>query len=322
MATTTILILSVDEAHRLRHSVPAAKVQENARVCVIDNASTDDTAAVAREHGVECLRLGERRSYCGAINAGVASTDGEAVMLLNADCVLESDFLKMARPRLEEHRVGSVSGRLLRLTDLETGRRLDRIDTVGIGMRRSRKNVLAGFDSLTSTWDRPREVFGPDGAAALYRRETLDDCAVDGEVLDESFESWASDVDLAWRARLLGWRCAYEPRALGHHVRTYRPDTRDAMPRRARRLVFRNRYLLMAKNEVPEDLWPDLHRVLAYEVLVLGYALLREPQLLAGYVEACRLLPRAWRKRRVIQDRRQARGLAGLRGSSHIPRAA
>ena len=319
MADTTILILSVDEGARLRHSLPAAIRQEGAEVCVIDNASSDDTAGVASDHGAKCLRLDERLSYCAAINAGIALTSGEAVLLLNADCVLDPGFLAFARPHLERPAVGSVSGRLMRLTTLDEGHCLDRIDTMGIAMRRSRKNLLAGHDRRFDDRDPPGEVFGADGAAALYRRETLEDCALDGAVLDEDLVSWTSDVDLAWRARLLGWRCACEPRAVGYHVRTYRPETRRRMPSRERRLLFRNRYLLLAKNEVGKDLWPDLHHVLAYEGMVLAYALLREPHLLRGYADALRRLPRALRKREVMQRRRRARGLAGLRASGFVP---
>ena len=64
-------------------------------------------------------------------------------------------------------------------------------------------------------------------AAALYRRQTLTECALDGrEVLDEDMALWASDADLAWRAQLLGWSAVYEPSAVAEHVRTYSPSTR------------------------------------------------------------------------------------------------
>jgi GT2 family glycosyltransferase len=155
-------------------------------------------------------------------------------------------------------------------------------------------------------------VFGADGAAALYRRETLEDCAVAGQVLDEDMELWASDVDLAWRARLRGWKCVYDPRAVAYHVRSYSPSTRARMPAGARRLQFRNRYLMIAKNDTAGGLARDLPRLLAFEVAALGFALLREPFLLRGYAEAARLLPDALRKRREVQARRRARAPLGL----------
>jgi GT2 family glycosyltransferase len=141
--------------------------------------------------------------------------------------------------------------------------------------------------------------FGADGAAALYRRTTLEACAIEGEVLDEAFEKYASDVDLAWRAHLRGWRCAYEPSAIAYHVRTYGPSTRGQVSQRDRQLQFRNRYLMMAKNETPSGLIRHLPWIAAYEVLALGHVLLRERYLLSAYRDAGRHLPAARRRRRL-----------------------
>lgn len=301
---TTILFVSADEAVNLRHSLPLARAQQGARVVVVDNASTDATADVAREHGAELIRLERRTSYAAALNAGLpAAGESAAVLFLNADCFLAPGFLAAARARLEEPGVGSVAPKLIRTRGPGPEARLDRIDAVGIYMHRSRKNLLAGHGRPLPAFERPGEVFGADGAAALYRSETLDDCAVAGAVFDEDLDSLASDVDLAWRAAVLGWRCAYEPRAVAWHIRTFRPATRAALPERSRRLTFRNRYLLIAKNDRPRDLLRDLPWILAYELAALGFALARERHLLRGYVEVARLLPAAARRRGAIRAR-------------------
>jgi GT2 family glycosyltransferase len=174
---------------------------------------------------------------------------------------------------------------------------------------RRRKNDLAGHGLPSGCFDTPGEAFGPDGAAALYRREMLDDCRLGGLVLDEAMEKWASDVDLAWRGHTLGWRSVYEPAALAYHVRSYSPTTRSQVPERDRRVQFRNRYLMMLKNDTAE-LWGDLPRVLGFEALALAFALLRERHLLGGYADVARLLPRAMRHRRELAARRRGRPFA------------
>jgi GT2 family glycosyltransferase len=174
---------------------------------------------------------------------------------------------------------------------------------------RRRKNNLAGHGRPSLAYETPGPSFGPDGAAALYRRDLLEDCAIDGKPLDESFEKWAVDVDLAWRAQILGWQGAYEPSAVAYHVRSYSPSTRAGMPERDRRVQFRNRYLMMVKNDTLQDVRGDLGRIAAYEVAALGYALLRERHLLRGYRDLRELLPTARRHRREIQARRRERGL-------------
>jgi hypothetical protein len=82
------------------------------------------------------------------------------------------------------------------------------------------------------------------------------------------------------------------------------------VPERDRLVQFRNRYLMMVKNDALQDVQEDVHRIAAYEVAALAYVLLRERHLLSGYREAMRLLPAARRKRRAIQALRRERGFA------------
>ena len=305
---TAILVISADRADCLEHSLPLALAQDGAEVTVIDNASRDATGALARRGGARHLRLPERVSWAAANNRGIEATAGEAVLLLNADCFLDRGFLRAARPRLAEEGVGSVTPKLLRTEGPLPGQRLDAVDCIGMTVDRRRKNTLLGHGRPGLAYEEPAPTFGPDGAAALYRREMLSDCSLDGQVLAEDLEKWASDVDLAWRGHVLGWRSAYEPRALGWHIRSYSPSTRAAVPERDRRVQFRNRYLMIAANDSPTGLLRDLPRILAYELLALGHVALRERHLLRGYAEARRLLPLARRRHALLEHKLRGRG--------------
>ena len=303
---TAILVLSVDEAERLETCLPAAARQGADEIVVIDNACVDATEEVAREYG-RTVRLAERHTYAAAMNAGLrAVRDADAVLLLNADCVLEDGALAALAAHLRDPCVGAVAPKLVRDADAS------RIDAAGMVLDRRRKNHVAGHTAAAHAHAVAGEVFGPDGACGLWRRATLDDCAPGGEVFDETLELWASDADLAWRARLLGWRAVYEPAALGHHVRFFSPSTRGSVPAAHRRLQFRNRLLMIAKNDRLADLARDLPHVLAYEILALGYAVLVERELLRAYADAWRALPATRRRRAELQPRRRARPPYGL----------
>jgi GT2 family glycosyltransferase len=339
---TTILLLSVDEAPMLERSLPAALAQHvggeaeagegtgseagaEVEVVVIDNACADATAELAERLGARLIRLPRRRSYAGAINDAIEQTEGDAVLLLNADCFLRPGFLAAALPRLAEPGVGSVAPKLLRVEGPSGYDELGEIDAAAMVVDRRRKNGLVGHGHPARAFDRTAGVFGADGAAALYRRATLVDCAlaarevlVDGslaagEVLDEDMELWASDADLAWRAQLYGWRSVYEPAAVAEHVRSYSPSTRSQMSEQARRLQFRNRYLMMIKNDTGAGFARDLAWIASYEILALGHVLLRERHLLGGYRDAWRLRGRARLRRRLIQERRRGSPPFGLR---------
>jgi hypothetical protein len=90
----------------------------------------------------------------------------------------------------------------------------DVINSAGLSVDRlgvSYDRLLGAPTSMSER--RPVEVFGACGGAALHRRRMLDE--VGG--MDETYFFALDDVDLAWRARMLGWRCLYAPAAIVHH---------------------------------------------------------------------------------------------------------
>ena len=305
-------MLSSDEAPLLEHSLAAALSDGFDEALVIDNASSDATAEVARRHGVERLELGRRLPYTEAMNAGLRRVSADAVALLQADTFVTPGYRVACLAALRDPSVGSVAPKLLRTRGPRREDRLPTIDAAAMSIDRRRKNSLVGHGSPAASYGVAADVFGADGAAAMYRRETLEDCAVAGEVFDENMPGWGCDADLAWRTQLFGWTARYEPAAVVHHVRTYSPTTRAHTSARDRRTQFRNRYLMIAKNDRLGDLLRDAGPLLEYELLALGYALLREPELLGGYVEALRRLPGALRRRRLIQAGRLAQVPFGL----------
>lgn len=310
-------IISTNEGELLRHALPPVLAQDDVEVVVIDNASGDSTADVARDLGVRCVRLDERHSFGRAMNLAVRSVDTEAILFVQPDCFLSPGFVAAAHRHLDDPRVGAVAPKLIRTEGPAEGQRLDAMDTAGMSLDRRRKNGLVGHGRPALAFSEVSEAFGADGAVALYRRAALEDAAADGQVFDEDLvmvrdgvpADWASDADLAWRVRLLGWRCVYEPKAVAHHIRRYSPSTRGRVPEWQRMVQFRNRYLMIAKNDPAESLLRDLPRIALYELLALGYALVRERFLLRGYIEAMRVMPRMLRKRRDLQRRRRERSL-------------
>jgi GT2 family glycosyltransferase len=306
--SVTALVLSVDEAAYLEECLPAVAGQ--ADVVVIDNACGDASAEVAERFGARVVRLDSRRSYAAAINAGIAATSGELVLLLNADCVVREGFVSALRDALvADPRLGSAAPKLLRAEAPGA------IDAAGVVVDARRKNLLVGHGAPASAYAAAGRVFGADGAAALWRRAALEDCAIGAEVLDEDKGLWATESDLAWRAHLRGWGCVYEPRAEATHVRTYSPSTpRAQLAAEHRRLQFRNRLLMVFKNQR----WPT-PALLAYELAALGHALLRERELLGAYRDVWRARGALRRRRRVVQSRRTARPPFGLRPDPRGP---
>ena len=92
-----------------------------------------------------------------------------------------------------------------------------------IGLRRT-KIIPEGFVGGL------KEAFGPSAAAALYRREALEE--VGG--LDETLFAYYEDVDLAWQLGNRGWRHLYRPEVVARHERRGPDEKPAAIAARAR----------------------------------------------------------------------------------------
>ena len=304
---TSFFYLSCNEAPLLEHAIAAGLAEQPDELYVVDNGSTDGTPELCARLGIECIALSPRVTYCEAMNVGIARATGGAVALLQADCFVQPGFKAAALASLQaDPLAGSVAPKLMRTTGPRPEDRTQQMDAAGMVFDRRRKNGLVGHGRPASGYTTPGEVFGADGAGAVYRAVALRECAVAGEVFDPDLERWASDADVAWRLRTLGWRSVFAPDARAYHVRTYSPSTRNTMPEASRQMQFRNRYLMMVKNDRLRDVLRDLPIIALYEILALGHVLLRERHLLAAYGQTLRLLPAARRRRAALRRRRRA----------------
>lgn len=66
---------------------------DHARVLVVDDGSTDDTADLAARPGVEVIRA-PHVGRAAALNRGIAAADGEVVLFTDADCVVPPSWLE------------------------------------------------------------------------------------------------------------------------------------------------------------------------------------------------------------------------------------
>jgi len=108
-----VVIPARNEEHRLGAQLDAVLAQEWAgdwEVIVVDNASTDGTAALVERYaaGVDHLRVvpaTERADQSYAANAGVAATSASSVVFCDADDVVTPGWLAAVARGLEEHLV-------------------------------------------------------------------------------------------------------------------------------------------------------------------------------------------------------------------------
>jgi len=182
----------------------------NLEVIVADGASSDGTVALltGKYPGVRLLGLRRNLGFTGNVNAGLRAARGEVLLLLNNDAEADPDWVSVSvETLLDQPRIGSVATKVL-FADRRT------INSAGDLMCRDGAPRQRGSGQPDgAAWNVPGPVFGPMGGAAAYRRAMLADVGL----LDEVFFMYLEDVDLAFRAQLLGWGCHYQPLARVYH---------------------------------------------------------------------------------------------------------
>ena len=180
----------------------------------VDNGSTDGSAeAFERELSrsfpkvaVRFVRLPKNVGYSQGNNAGVREARGEVIAVVNNDIeVSERWIAPVVEAFREDPRLGVAQSRLYSLTDREVPDRVwNRVDPFGFA-----------HPSPDPSGPR-REVFYAEGASLFVRRALLDDL---GYFYPEEFYMLGEDVDLCWRAHLLGWRVAEIAASVAWHAR-------------------------------------------------------------------------------------------------------
>lgn len=299
-------IVSHDDYQHLDACIASLQAQTHPPVAVIIADTGVDRArfdALTGRHPHADWRLRDNRGYGAGANGVLAEVadsfpTASHVLILNADIDLDTDFAESLLHEMEARpTVALASGKLLRADRVL-------IDSAGICLPRHRRPRDRGSEERDhGQYDELELIFGVSGAAMMIRRAALADLAVDGEVFDEDFFAYQDDTDLCWRAHLVGWEVLYAPSARAVHARRWQRAKRSQIAPRVRQHSFANHYLQIVKNERWGDLLRNLPVLMAWELLRLGYALIRDRGILGGYRMALEGLPMALRKRRVIQRR-------------------
>jgi GT2 family glycosyltransferase len=210
---------------------------------LVDNGSVDGSVTFVKEHFPEVyvVSLGENRGIAAAFNAGIEASTAEYVVLLNNDTEQDPGWLEALVRAAEDHpEAGFLASKLVDFHDRTM------LDGAGDAMRLSGLPYRLGHGERDGgRFDRPGYVFGACAAAALYRRDMLDEVGL----FDEDFVSYCEDGDLSFRAQLAGYRCFYVPGAVVYHMGS--ASTGGKRSPTATRLGSRNSFSLLVKNLPP-----------------------------------------------------------------------
>lgn len=282
---------------------------------------------------VEIIDPGYNIGFAVGHNLVFERYNSEFFQLVNPDLILEPDYIGNIIKVFDDPKVGAATGKLLRY-DFDNNQKTNIIDTTGVTISKSGRARDRGQheadkgqydkDSKDSKDTRIRAV---SGAGCMYRRAALLKTAVDKSIVssrqsivyrlttddleffDEDFHSYWEDVDLSWRMANAGWKNVFVPSAIGYHGRGAGSSENGyadvvgfikhhkKLSPRVRELNYQNHIFMYIKNS--PYFYPQFF---VREFFMFFYVLFFEIGTLKVLPQMFKLLPKMWKKRKLIQS--------------------
>ncbi len=283
------------------------QIHPQIEIIVIDNSSTDGTTDILEPFEDRCRIIynEDNIGFAAAQNQAIGLSKSGWVLTLNPDVLLLPDFISaLVHAGNLDPRIGTVCGKLLTMSAGFDFPEKPVVDSTGIYFTPTLRHLDRGSLEHDNGHYRQYEyVFGATAAAALYRREMIEDISLDGEFFDSDFFVYREDADVAWRSQLLGWKCLFAPYARGYHVRKALPGNRRALPPEINMHSVKNRFLLRIKN-ISGDLYRrNWVQITGRDLVVIACCILWEHSSLTAFWFVAKNYKRVLAKRKLIQAR-------------------
>lgn len=179
-----------------------------ATTVVVDNASTDASAALAEESGALVIRNPTNRGFAAAANQGAAAGAGDLILFLNPDARIDGTGLDRLVGAVRSDPAVAVAGPRLVHPDGSEQR-------PGWPFPSARRSWLEALGLLRLRPERDRTTVDfVVGACFLIRRQVFE--ALGG--FDEAFWLYGEEADLCRRVVTAGWKVRLVAEAVAIHV--------------------------------------------------------------------------------------------------------
>ena len=303
----TVLVLGYDDAEHLTACLQALEKQtyQNFEVSFIDNASNDGSLGLVQKQfpNIPFSRNATNLGYAGAYAHALrelftSATPPAAAVLLNPDVVVDKTWLaELARTAFSDQKIALAQAKVLLWQNGPTSF----LNTAGNAV-----NYLGfGFCADYKIQDGPKfatdkEVTYPSGSSLLIKRQPY----IEIGGLEPTFFAYVEDQDLAWRARLMGYRVVVATQSHCWHKYKFGKTARN---HKKFYLLERNRLWFLLRNYETRTLAAISPAMAVMELGALADASVHGYLLdkLRAYRDVMFGLPGIFRARRTIQKGRK-----------------
>jgi N-acetylglucosaminyl-diphospho-decaprenol L-rhamnosyltransferase len=216
LTVISIIIVSFNARADLERCLDALRAAPPAtphEILVVDNASTDGSAAAARSRpGGRVIDAGGNVGFARACNIGIRASQGTHLLLLNSDTVAPAGAIDALFAELQRNPDVAVVGP--RLVD-EAGRAELSFGGMITPFAEWRQKRLARSGLVDQLTRRPHHPDWVSGACLLVSRADAEAVGL----LDERFFMYTEDVDFCASIRARGRRILFTPEVEVVHAR-------------------------------------------------------------------------------------------------------
>jgi GT2 family glycosyltransferase len=240
---------------RCLDTVFASKLERDFEVIVVDNSSTDGTAAFVQETypQVKLIANRENAGFARANNLALRQARGELILLLNPDTELQADTLQVMVDFMDKHPECGMAGCKVLNPDgtlqLACRRNIPGLADAffklsGLSRLFPRSRRMARYNLTYLPADRVAIVDAVSGSFLMTRRAVMDKIGL----LDERFFMYGEDLDWCWRSVRAGYQNYYVPDTSIVH---YHGGSSKKRPLRSAYHFYEAMYLFYDKHFAP-----------------------------------------------------------------------
>lgn len=260
MNDVTVIIPNYNGIEYIRGCLDSLREQsyKDFEIIVVDNASTDGSCEIVENEYPEAklIKLSQNFGFCRAVNEGIKITATKYLILLNNDTKADVNFVGELRNTIDAHDdTFSVASKMLSMSNP------DKIDSAGDLYCALGWAFSLGKDKDSKKYDRECVIFSACGGASIYRKAFFEQIGY----FDELHFSYLEDVDVGYRARIMGFVNRYTPKAIVYHAGSGTTGSRYNSFKV--RLASRNSWYVIYKN------MPALQIILNLPFFLIGFGL-------------------------------------------------
>ena len=212
----SIIILNYNAGKLLLNCIDSVfkSTYQNFEVIVVDNLSTDNSHVRCKEkfEKIQLIENKENLGYCEGNNIGIRNANGEFIIILNPDTIVEPNWLNHLMSAYNKFGEGLYQPKFFSLTEKHvlqsTGNMLH---IFGFGFARDKGKI--DNEKIKSI----EKINYASGTCLFTSKIVLDKIGL----LDPFLFLYHDDLDLGWRAAHIGINSFYVPKSIIYHAESY-----------------------------------------------------------------------------------------------------